>query len=163
MFYATFSPTSPSSLIQGHRCHCTMCVICPNRAREKGSRSHLGRTHPHTQIPTPHHLYPLLRSCRIDKITPQWSCSDTTWVPSFFLVCTPRRHIPPQHGRVTANQAFLSQCCCAWGCKAIGPPHPWSGHGAAESDGACHLTASNSTWHGVTHSHAPCAAQLSLG
>lgn len=155
MFYATFSPTSPSSLVKGHRCHCSMYVICPNRAPEEGSCSHLGCTHTRTD---PNHPHPLSRSCRIDKITPPWSCSDTTWVPSLFLVCSPSRGVPLQRGRVTANQAFLSQRCGARGCKAIAPPHPRSGHGAVESDGGCHLTASNSTWHTVTHSHARCAA-----
>ncbi|KAI9520370.1 hypothetical protein NQZ68_018678 [Dissostichus eleginoides] len=64
-----------------------------------------------------------------------WSCSDTTWVPPLsrsISFCT----IPLQHGRVTANQAFLSLHRGARVCKAIALPHPWSGHGEAEMSGS---------------------------
>lgn len=121
----------------------SLCRVCNMSQQSTQGRVTLTPgTHIHTDTP---YTRLLLRSCRIDKITPPWSSSDTTWVPSLFLGCSPQRSVPPQLGRVTANQAFLSQRCGARGCKAIAPPHPRSGHGEAESDGGCHLTASNST------------------
>lgn len=143
MFYTTFSPTSPSSLIQGHLCHCTVYLICPNRAPGEVAMLAPGtRTHTHTR--THRFSHQLSRSCWIDRITP---CGAAPTPPGSPLSLAPLSScaIPLQHGRVTANQAFLSLHCGARVCKAIALPHPWSGHGEAESDGGCHLTASNST------------------
>lgn len=127
LFYTTFSPTSPSSLIQGHLCHCTMYVICPNRVpREVAMLTPGTHTHAHR---FPHQL---LRSCWIDKITPCGAALTPPGSPPSFFRSLSSCTIPLQHGRVTANQAFLSQHCGARICKAIALPHPWSGHGEAE-------------------------------
>lgn len=124
---------------QGHLCHCTVYLICPNRASGEMSMQAPGT---HSQG----FSHRLLR-CRTDTITPCGAASTPPGSPpslslsSSLSSCT----IPQQHGRVTANQALLSLHCGACTCMAIAPPHPWSGHGEAESDGGCHLTASNST------------------
>lgn len=143
MFYTTFSLTSPSGLIQGHRL--SLYSICNMSQQSTWGTGHANtwdtHTHGHTQIPPPPALRVLL-----DRITPCGAApippGPPPLSPSLFLSpCT----IPLQHGHVTANQAFLSLHCGARVCKAIALPHPWSGHGEAESDGGCHLTASNST------------------
>ena len=71
MFYTSFSPTSASSLIQGHLCHRTVYVICSNRAPGEvamltpGTHTERGRER---EIERERVSHP--RSCWIDRITP---------------------------------------------------------------------------------------------
>lgn len=111
MFYTTFSTTTPPGLIQGHLCHCTVYVICPNRAPGELTMLTPG-THKHT--------HRFSHQVLLDRITPRGAAPVPPGSHSLSLFLS---FPAPSHCNMVMSLPIRPSCHCTVVCVYVRQLH----------------------------------------